>query len=184
MNVCFNTGSINLNTLLGANADLGGTWTNQNGTPAPTNYAIPSGTSSLDFIYETSGILCPSDQTHITVNIDSLNTDPANQSISLCSLDPPFNLTTLYPGCPNVQFYSPSGTLLSVMLNPATFSSNTITVEMPSNNSCPDGIGEIAVNIDTPFWTTDTSYISVCQDANTFDLNSALPAVLQGGGAW
>lgn len=184
VSVCYNSGNIDLTSLLGANADQDGIWTNLNGNPVPTSYTLPTGTSSLGFIYETAGQLCPTDQAVITINIDSLSTDPANQSISLCSLDPPFNLSALYPGCPNVQFYSPSGALLSPVLNPNTFSGNLIIVEMPSNNSCPDGIGQISVSIDTPFWTTDTVSISVCQDDGTFDLNSALPATLQGGGSW
>ncbi|MFM7730501.1 MAG: gliding motility-associated C-terminal domain-containing protein, partial [Flavobacteriales bacterium] len=184
LHVCYDSGSISLSALLSAAADANGVWLDASGNTLNNNYPIPQTNTSINLTYFVAGSLCPSDLAVYTIFIDSLTTDPPNQSITLCSLDSPFNLTTLYPGCPNVSFYTPSGTLISPILNPNTYSGNTILVEMPSTNTCPDGVGQISVNIENPFWTTDTAFVSVCQTAETYDLNSALPAVLQSGGSW
>lgn len=180
--ICQSDANINLGTLLSSNASSGGIWTL--GSNAVSNIYDPLNAGVFNFEYTVQGIECPDDAANITVYVQPSVAEPISQSVFLCSLQDPVNLTDYFPSLADVYFEDFSGALISSAFDPALQSTTTINVINPSGNACPDQEGQLTVHVVYPAIQNGTTTIEVCRSSDFYNLNSALPISSVGLGSW
>jgi gliding motility-associated-like protein len=180
--LCSNTSQVNLFSVLQPTVVGTGTWL-FNGSPVNPS-VIPGGSSTLSYTYQVSGVICPPDVSIHTLVFDPITADPPDQTLTLCSSDPAQDLNTLYPGFTGLLFSSSTGQSISSLIQPATTSSQVVTVVNPSQNACPASSGSIVISVDQPSFLSQSITIDVCESQGSLFLESLAPTLDFTTGAW
>ena len=170
--VCENITSLNLNGQLSGGADTGGQWTDVSGNSVSNIFIPQSGISSYDFQYHVNGTVCPADQSSLHIQLEQLPTDPQDINLSFCQLDPIVDLSTYYPTFPLIEFELQNGTPHSGSFDPSIGNDLIVMAVLPSGNSCPDGEGEMIIQVVDPLFENPNNTVDLCITAGTFNLES------------
>lgn len=180
--LCETDNNFNLNSLLSQNATGGGSWELAGNTIS--NLFTPDQTGQVQVLYQVDGIECPDDEALFTLTIQPAAPDPINQTIYLCSLQDPVELTDYFPGMPGVYFETSGGALVSSSFDPESLPSSTYYVINPSTNACPDQEGSLVIEVVYPLIENGTSSVELCRGTALFNLNSTIPPQAVGQGNW
>jgi gliding motility-associated-like protein len=180
--ICESTPLFNLNSMLSSNASQSGSWF-LNNNAISSNY-IPTSAGTFNLVYSVNAVACTDDVANFTLEVQSATPIPSNQSVYLCSLGEPINLTNYYPGNPNVYFETQDGILVNDEFNPATQSDAVYNAINQSVNECPDQSGQISIDVIEPVFEVESISVDICRSTDIFSLNTVLPASALGLGTW
>jgi gliding motility-associated-like protein len=180
--MCESGPSLNLNSMLSANATLGGIWESNNAVVS--NMFMPTSAVNAAFTYEVFGTACPDDAASFTVFVQPAVNALNDTTIYLCSLQDPIQLDGFYSNLSNVSFQNMAGASISPIFDPELLPTQDITVINISGNTCPNQSCTMTVTVVNPVIENGTSDIDVCRSATLFDLNTTIPVVAVGLGTW
>jgi hypothetical protein len=181
--ICQSLSLFDLNSTVSANATPGGTWRNSLGATVSNAVSIPA-IGNYQFSYNVGGGDCASDQAIINISVVGFNPNIPATSVSLCSTDASFDLSSLYAAYPTVVFQSASGASISNLLNPATAVSGVLTAVYPSTNVCPNRTANVTVTINTPAFSSRTVSYALCETTSSLDLSTLATGINFSNGTW
>ncbi|MBX7052747.1 MAG: gliding motility-associated C-terminal domain-containing protein [Flavobacteriales bacterium] len=184
ISVCENLSSLNLNGQLSAGTDTGGQWTDISGNQVSNIFTPQSGINQYSFQYHAEGNICPDDQSTLSITLEALPDNPQDIDLSFCYDAPVVDLQEYYPTFPAIVFELPNGNSYSGIFDPAVSSDATIMAVQPSGNSCPDGEGEINIDVILPLFDNTGTSVDVCITEGVFDLSGVDPDANANNGIW
>lgn len=180
--VCESVNSVNLSNYLSVGTSPNGVWTNSNNNPITPNITL-AGPTTQTYTYSVNGTYCPDDESEIILVVEGETPPPGNTQLTLCSESDPIDLNDLY-SLNDLEFQDGLGNSISNIFDPSMNSTQELIVISPSQNSCPDGISVIDIEIENPSFTDDTVSAEVCNSALVFDLNSTNNQINFNNGNW
>ncbi len=181
--VCQNGSPVDLFTLLGANAQPGGSWTPSlaSGTGVFNPLIDPPGS----YVYTVSSNgPCPADSASVTVSITTPPNAGTDATLPVCSNSAPINLFALLG-----SLAQPGGTWTPTLSNPGFFnpaldSAGTYTYTVAGNAPCGSDSATVNISIiQSPNAGVSTT-LNICANAAPVDLFAALGPQAQQGGTW
>ncbi|MCC6599398.1 MAG: gliding motility-associated C-terminal domain-containing protein [Crocinitomicaceae bacterium] len=181
--VCYNAVPFDMTGELGGTPDPGGTWFNSSNTPV-TGIFDPLTNSPGVYRYHVDGATpCVDQDAFLTITIVSTNPSGADNSISLCSSDPPFNLFSQLGGSPIAggTWYNSQNQAIGDTFDPGMQPSGIYTYIFPNVGCFPTG-ANLTISI-TPLPNAGLDQqIPICENAGTFSLIPGQGATA--GGTW
>ncbi|WMN12843.1 T9SS type A sorting domain-containing protein [Marivirga salinae] len=198
--VCNSETAFDLTTGLDGSQYFGGTWSDDNGSGAiiSGDFADFTGVSpgTYDFTYTVTGPgACPDDSETVSINVEA---EPSagtyiGVAAEICTLDPPFDLSTLLDGSQDGGgFWNDiSGSEASISGDLADFGPvlpGTYDFEyvVTGAGSCPSATEVVTVNLSPP--PNAGTYLGTpgeaCTNDSAFDLSILLDGTEDLGGAW
>ncbi len=182
--ICRNVTSVNLNGLISQGTSTGGTWLNASGVTVPSTFIPPATGNTFTFTYSVNGVVCPADNSLITINIENPPVAPPSITLSVCSEDAAINLAGLYPQFPNIAFENSNGTPAGSLFDPSGGNNANFVAVQSSLNSCPDGEGTVAIVVVQPLFPISYLDMELCASLVNFNLESLDPDANVAGGVW
>lgn len=183
--LCSDDGATNLFTLLGPNADAGGTWTD------PANNVVtgvfdPAVDPAGIYTYALVGVApCTSDDAVVTVSVSQALSAGSNGSISVCSTEPAFDLFTILTGSPDPGgSWAFGGTAVGSLFTPGTSTAGVYTYSVTPGVPCAQQSATVTVSITANASAGLDNSIALCDDMPVVTLISQLLGTPDPGGAW
>ncbi|MFZ1693351.1 MAG: gliding motility-associated C-terminal domain-containing protein, partial [Flavobacteriales bacterium] len=185
IDLCPGSAAVNLFNLLGGSPQAGGTWTHPNGTSfnGVFNPATdPAGAQT----YSIAGVACPTSTAIITVNLLQGPNAGANNSISVCSTQASFNLTTQLAGTPdaNGTWTDAQGNAVASTFNPMSQGSGIFTYTVPGIGNCPDAQATLSITVNIAPLAGTSGTLTLCASSAQESLFDGLSGTLDAGGTW
>lgn len=192
--VCEAETAVDLFSLLGGTPDLGGVWTDDDGTGAMAAGIFDASAVALgtyDFSYFISGSgPCPGATTTVTVSVVTAADAGGNGATTLCNDLSSFDLFTLLTGTP-----TSGGSWLdndaTGALSGQTFDATQVgagvysfTYIANSLGVCPDDSADVTITVNQAPDGGNNGVIPVCQGNTGVDLFSGLLGTPDAGGTW
>ncbi|MBA4134974.1 MAG: hypothetical protein C0525_09640, partial [Flavobacterium sp.] len=186
--LCENNPSQDLFTLLGANAQSGGTW----------SPALASGTGVFNpavdlagtYIYTVGGGLCSSDTATVSVAVSQApNAGGVGQVLNVCESTTAIDLATGLDGTQDTGVWNDddtTGALSGSIFNPTIVGVGTyhFTYTVTGNTPCANASSTVTVVVNPSPIAGVSSTISFCATDSTQDLFPLLGNTAQTGGTW
>ena len=184
LSVCSNEDPVDLFTLLGTNAQPGGTW----------SPALASGTGMFDPAIETSGVYtytvtgsaaCGTDSATVTVTVTPGPDAGQNGTMTICVNSTPEDLFNFLNGTPQVGgTWSPALASGTGVFNPAVDAPGLYTYTFEGNQPCDNDTATVLVTVN-PVPNAGTSGTAFfCTNHAPADLITFLGGTPQAGGTW
>ncbi|WP_345088064.1 gliding motility-associated C-terminal domain-containing protein, partial [Flavobacterium cheonhonense] len=185
---CENNPPQDLFTLLGANAQSGGTW----------SPALASGTGVFNpavdlagtYIYTVGGGLCSSDTATVSVSVSQApNSGGVGQVLNVCESTTAIDLATGLDGTQDTGVWNDddtTGALTGAIFNPTIVGVGTyhFTYTVTGNAPCANAFSTVTVIVHpSPIAGTD-GVLTVCSTDGSQDLFGLLGSTAQTGGTW
>jgi gliding motility-associated-like protein len=176
---CSNGTLQDLFTLLGSNAETGGTWS----PPLTSGTGIfdPSVDLAGIYTYTVNSSYCSSDSASVTVSIiQAPNPGVITTPLEVCLTSTSLDLNTALDGSQDAGVWTDddaTGQLSGSIFNPSLAGVGTyhFTYTVTGSSPCIDATNTLEVNvIQAPNAGTFTGIVSVCPSAGVFDLNTLL----------
>lgn len=184
LEVCINSSSIDLFTLLGPTAESGGSW----------SPILNSGTGVFNPAIDTSNIYTYSvgptttctepDTASIALTVQQTPIAGTDTSIDFCISDAAVDLFTLLSGADAGGTWSPELSSGSGLIDPSVDTAGAYTYTLAATTSCPGDEAVITVGItNQPDAGNDTS-IALCTNNDPIDLFTLLGSEADTNGTW
>lgn len=185
--LCSNGGAFSLFSLLGPNAQVGGTWTDPDGEVHSGNF-LPGVDDSGTYRYTVNGQSpCTSDFALVTVVVNQAAQAGCNGLRVTCSNSEPFVLFDVLGCAPNPNggvWRNPLGEVHSGIYLPGTSQPGVYTYTVTGQAPCSDASAQVTViENQAPDAGTDASR-TVCSDQSIVDLFNELGGNPDTGGSW
>ncbi len=187
---CSSFAPVALSSFLTCSPDANGQWYDPVGDPH-TGTFDPAVNGSGSYAYIVPGVgSCPNDTAFVSVNlVQAPEAGPDNQSFSICSTDPTFNLFTLLgpdadPG--GTWQYLPGGNPINHtgIYNPVIDQPGSYRYTVPGTLPCPNDVALINVTEPVAPNAGCPATVSVCSSQGSFIMRLSLGCSPQTGGAW
>ena len=184
LDLCSNTGAIDMIAVLGASA--GGTWTDPNGN-GHGDFFDPFIDLPGTYTYTIAG-LPPCTFAMGTVDV-AVNNPPQTGTVSVtsaCSGDAPLDLFPLFFGLadPGGTWTDPDGAPFDGILDPGSDASGDYTYTVPGSLPCPDGVSIMQVTINPSPDAGAPGGLTICAQGDPIDLFLSLLGTPDAGGTW
>ncbi|HRD54549.1 MAG TPA: gliding motility-associated C-terminal domain-containing protein, partial [Flavobacteriales bacterium] len=185
IDLCPGSAAVNLFNLLGGSPQAGGTWAHPNGT-AFNGVFNPSTDPAGAQTYSIDGIACSASTAIVTVNLLQGPNAGANNSISVCSTQAPFNLTAQLAGTPdaNGTWTNAQGAAVASTFNPASQGSGLFTYTVPGIGNCPDAQATLNITVNVAPLAGTSGTLTLCASSAQESLFDGLSGTLDAGGTW
>ena len=185
ISVCSSSGAVQLFPLLGAGAQVGGTWKLQS-TGAPfSGTFLPSVNGTGTYVYTVQGQgTCPSDSALVSVVLNQASNAGVGGPVTLCSNASPVLLFTLLTNSPASNgFWTGPGAVPGIF-QPGVDPSGTYTYTVPGLAGCNSASAFLVISVNTATDAGNSTSLSVCSTDGAIDLLTQLGGGPQGGGTW
>ena len=180
LDVCSNSGPVDLFTILGGNPDSGGTW----------NPALSSGTGVFDPAVDPAGVYtyaitssCGNDGATVTVNVNQASNAGVNAVVDLCENDSSVDLFTILGGNPDSGgTWNPALSSGTGIFDPAIDSSGIYTYTITS--PCGNDSATVTVNVNQAPNAGSDAVVDLCDTDSPVDLFTVLSGNPDSGGTW
>ncbi|WP_333601489.1 hypothetical protein, partial [Flavobacterium sp.] len=184
--ICTNSAPYDLFTLLGPNAQSGGTWTNPSNAVV-TSIFNPAVDAAGDYTYTLTGTNpCDNDQAVITIIIKPVPDAGTDGSGTLCTNAPSADLFTYLGGTPQTGgiWTDSSNATVSNMFNPAVAAGvYTFTYTIVGGVGCSPASADVTITVvQSPIAGADGA-LATCPNITSLDLTTGLDGT-QGAGTW
>ncbi|MCB9171103.1 MAG: gliding motility-associated C-terminal domain-containing protein [Flavobacteriales bacterium] len=185
MDVCDNGTPVNMITVLGGNPPAGGDWTDPNGL-AHNGTFVPGTDMDGAYTYAVGvGSNCASSGTATFTTVPHVD---AGQDVSLayCSSNGPDDLFLNIPGTPMTggAWLDPNNGAFSGTLHPGTDPEGDYHYVVNGSGPCPNDTSTISVAIPQYMDPGLDDALTLCTDADTLDMITALGGTPDAGGTW
>jgi len=188
LNLCDDS-SASINLLSVINGSNGGLWT---GSPSLANGDLGTlDTSLLDlgtyqYTYTISqNNACTETSSTATVIVSEAQSAGEDNSLAICSNEPPVDLFNLLGGSPNTGgSWSPPLASGSGVFNPNIDSSGEYRYTLTARGGCLEDVASIFVNLSNAPNTGSDATLDICNDGSSVDLLTLLGAGVDSGGSW
>lgn len=183
--VCSTSGSQNLFTLLGPNAQSGGSWVGPGGPHS--SILIPSTDQPGSYVYTVPGLApCPNDQAFVTVVINGAPNAGSNGLAIICNDTVPFQLINVLNGTPqlNGTWTNPSGGTHTGIFLPGTNPAGVYTYTVSGVAPCANATAQATIIQNDAPDAGENGVVAVCSNQAAFDLFDELSGTPDGGGDW
>lgn len=183
--LCSNSGSVDLFQLLTGDPDLSGTWTDPDGA-AHTGTFIPSQDEEGDYTYHVDGLPpCLSDSSIITVTIiDAPNPGASTQNI-ICDNSPPFSLIDLLGGNPDLGgSWSFSGASHNGIFLPGNDDEGVYTYTVQGSVVCDPDSSTVTIIVNEEVYAGQNGSATFCSSDGSTNLFPFLNNNPDAGGFW
>ncbi len=185
IDLCSNSGIVDLFDSLGGSPETGGSW----------SPVLSSGTGLFDPAIDPEGIYtytiasttpCPDVSATVAVGIETVPEAGLDGSIDLCSIDAPVNLFDSLGGTPDVGgTWSPALSSGTGIFDPSLDSAGNYTYTISgSTGVCPDNTAIVNVTVSQIPNPGIDADLNVCSNDGPIDLFDVLGGTPQPGGAW
>ncbi|MBK6755431.1 MAG: gliding motility-associated C-terminal domain-containing protein [Flavobacteriales bacterium] len=184
--VCSTDGPVDLFALLGAAAQLGGSWTAPGGGPH-SGMLDPGSDSTGDYDYLVQGTVpCIDDDATVSVSITTQLSAGTNANIQICDTGAPLNLFTALGGAPDPggSWTDPNGVPCTSTFTPGLSLGGNYSYAHPAVAPCPTVSSLVTVNVVTQPDAGIGGAFDVCATDPSFQLFSLLLGTPQLAGAW
>jgi gliding motility-associated-like protein len=175
-------------TLLGTNAQSGGTWSPE--LASGTGVFNPAVDLADTYTYTVGGGLCSSDTATVSVTVSQApNAGGVGQVLNVCESDTAIDLTTGLDGTQDVGVWNDddtTGALSGAIFNPTIVGVGTyhFTYTVTGNAPCANASSTVTVVVHpSPIAGTD-GVLTVCSTDGSQDLFALLGSTAQTGGTW
>lgn len=151
VDLCTSDAPIDLFTLLGPNADAGGTWTLPGGAPFSGTFN-PAVDPAGPCIYLVAGVApCVDVTATVTVNVVAAQDPGADASVTVCGSGTAFNLTDSLGGTPVAggSWTAPGGAAHSDVFDPAVDANGIYTYTVAGGTAC-EATATVTVAVQVP----------------------------------
>ncbi len=177
--VCSDGVAVDLTTLLGGNADAGGTW-------IPGSTHVP-GTGTQVYNYVVNGIApCPNDTAYISITENVATNAGIDASSNICAGSDPFDLLTLLGPTADATgtWTDPNNAPFSGTFDPATSQTGTYIYVVAGAGSCTNDTAEVVIDIVPTADAGTSGSTTVCSSGASFDLFALLGGSPDIDGLW
>ncbi|MBS1583422.1 MAG: gliding motility-associated C-terminal domain-containing protein, partial [Bacteroidetes bacterium] len=167
-------------------ADEGGSWTGPDGLPHSIVFD-PTVDGSGTYTYSLAGDPpCPSDAATVIVNVVAEPDAGSAGARTFCTSDAPTSLFEALGGTPDMggTWTDPNGILHGADLDPATDATGPYTYTVAASQPCPSASSVVTITIQAMPDAGNDGMRSLCTNAGSTDLFSALGGTPQAGGSW
>ncbi len=185
--LCETSGALNLITLLGPNAQLGGTWRRASDNASHSGTIFPTLDVSDTYIYRVTGLApCTLDEASVEVTINASPEAGCNGLLTICDDDLPVSLFTLLGCTPQVPGFwlDPDGALHSGVFVPSNDGSGVYAYVVAGTAPCTNDTALVTVIVNEAPDAGDNNAIVVCSDEANFSLVTRLGGTPDPGGEW
>jgi gliding motility-associated-like protein len=185
--LCETSGAVDLFTLLGPNAQLGGTWRRGSNNAPHSGIIIPSVDVSDTYIYRVTGLApCTLDEASVQVTINASPEAGCNGLLTICDDGLPVSLFTLLGCTPQVPGFwlEPDGALHSGVFVPGSDGPGVYAYVVAGTAPCANDTALVTVIVNQAPDAGDNNAIVVCSDEANFALFDRLGGSPDAGGEW
>jgi gliding motility-associated-like protein len=183
--ICANSVPYDLFTLLGPNAQAGGTWTNPSNAVV-SNTFNPATDIAGDYTYTLTGTNpCDNDHAVITIITTPIPNAGTDSSPTICTNAGSVDLFTYLGGTPQTGgvWTNSGGTTISNIFDPTVNTSGVYTYTVTGGFGCSPASANITVIVlQSPIAGADGA-LPTCPNITSLDLNTGLDGT-QGSGTW
>lgn len=180
--ICITNTPLDLNTVLSANADLGGTFRDAQGNVV-SNIVNLNNTQLLQFTYEVATPSCPTDIANIVLAIVAPPVAPLSQNASICDTGQLVNLNDYYQTIVFPEWQDATGNAISPQWNPI-LGQHQFTITSASNNACPSSDATLTLQVNQPLFPSAQLSENVCIGDSPIDLNDYVNPTFLPLGHW
>ncbi|GLB52379.1 protein of unknown function precursor; adhesin [Neptunitalea chrysea] len=183
--VCPSAGTFDLTTLLDGSQNLGGTWSDTNGTVInPIDVSTFIG-GSYDYTYEVTN-LCGTASTTVTFTVPDMVDAGVDATFDICATGIATDLFSELGGTPETGgIWSPALSSGTGVFDPALDAAGVYTYTVTSAGACYQASASVTVTISgAPSSGVFTGSQEVCPSIGTFDLNLLLDGSQDTSGDW
>ncbi|MCB9169815.1 MAG: gliding motility-associated C-terminal domain-containing protein [Flavobacteriales bacterium] len=184
--LCSDGPTIPLFVQLAGTPEVGGVWTDPNGS---INFGLvaPAVDPSGAYIYTVAGIApCVNAQAQVIVTINTAPEAGVGGQTLLCSAQSPTDLYDALGGNPNIggAWTDPNGNIFIQPLDPGGALQGTYTYTVNGTIPCASDQATVTVTIEQQPSAGSDGVITVCDQSGPFDLFAELLGMPDAGGTW
>jgi gliding motility-associated-like protein len=187
LGVCSSDPATELISLLGPNAQVGGSWTVPGGA-AGTGVFTPGTSVDGVYTYTIAGVApCITTSATVTVTTTAAANPGTNATFATCVTGPAVDLFPELGGAPSPggAWTTPAGTPFNGNIDPATAASGIHTYTLPANGPCPAASATVDVTIIQAPNAGTNGTVNLCSSpTQAYPLVSGLGGSPQPGGTW
>lgn len=187
INLCETSGAVNLFTLLGPTAQIGGSWRRASNGEAHSGIVLPATDPSDTYIYRVAGVPpCGFDEASVQVTINQSPEAGCNGLITLCNDQLPVNLFTLLgcsPQSPGI-WLDPDLDLFSGVFIPGDDEPGVYSYVVSGNAPCANDTALVTVIVNDAPDAGSNNAILICSDEANVPLITRLGGTPDPGGVW
>jgi gliding motility-associated-like protein len=185
--LCETSGAVNLFTLLGPTAQIGGTWRRASNGQVHSGTIVPATDESDTYIYRVTGVPpCGFDEASVQVTINASPEAGCNGLITMCDDQLPvnlFSLLTCSPQSPGI-WLDPDLALHSGVFIPGDDEPGVYSYVVAGSAPCSNDTALVTVIVnDAPDAGTNNA-ILICSDEPNIQLIGRLGGTPDAGGVW
>ena len=181
---CSSSPALDLFTLLGNTAQLGGIWTPT--MASGTGVFDPAVDAAVLYTYIVTGTSpCPDSQATVNVTVNPVPDAGTGGTVPICSNANPINLFASLTGTPQSGgTWSPPLASGTGIFNPAVDVAGDYDYTITGIAPCADAVATITVNITAGPEAGQNGNVTLCLNSATEDLFTHLGVTAQAGGTW
>ncbi|MBK6539893.1 MAG: gliding motility-associated C-terminal domain-containing protein [Flavobacteriales bacterium] len=184
---CSDDASVVLFSLLGGTPDVGGSWTDGNNAPHGATFD-PGADDAGVYTYTAQGLPpCADALATVSITVTEAPEAGLSTSVSVCSIDPPFNLLDSLGGTPDAggTWTDPNSVVVPTgVFQPGVSQQGTYTYTVTGQPPCTDAVATVQVGVETSPSAGTNATLSICSDAPNVDLFTLLGGTPDAGGNW
>ncbi len=186
LSVCSTGGSVNLFTLLGPDAQPGGTWSIQgSGSPFSGTF-VPSTNTTGVYVYTVTGVApCSNDVALVSVTLNQAPNAGFNGLVTICANSGPFNLLDHLNGSPqaNGNWTGPNGPHSGIFI-PGSDTGGIYTYTVNGAAPCTNATAQVTVIQNEQPNAGQNGVAQICSNQPPFQLIDHLSGSPDEGGNW
>src|SRR5690554_3128477 len=184
VDICSNSGPIDLFSSLGGTPEVGGTW----------SPALSSGTGIYDPLIDNPGVYtytvfgtppCGDDTANVIVTLTQAPDAGLDAILDLCEDDSPVDLFEVLGGTPNPGGeWSPTLSSGTGVFNPQVDSAGVYNYTVSGTSPCADDSATVTISITPSADAGLDGYLGLCETDSPVDLFTILGGTPDSGGTW
>ncbi|HLV93418.1 MAG TPA: gliding motility-associated C-terminal domain-containing protein [Aequorivita sp.] len=184
VDICSNSGPIDLFSSLGGTPEVGGTW----------SPALSSGTGIYDPLIDNPGVYtytvfgtppCGDDTANVIVTLTQAPDAGLDAILDLCEDDSPVDLFEVLGGTPNPGGeWSPTLSSGTGVFNPQVDSAGVYNYTVSGTSPCADDSATVTISITPAADAGIDGYLGLCETDSPVDLFTILGGTPDSGGTW
>jgi hypothetical protein len=156
--------------------DTGGSWT-ANGVALSFPVSFDSFSLPFELNYQLNPVVCPQDESTITINLDEELPDFPDLEFEMCSSDENIIITDLAPeGYSDLLFSSPNPVFDDGIFEPSLLEDGVLTIEVVSNSACPNSSFQSSFSVAELLIASEEISSLNCANGELILLNDFFPA--------
>lgn len=184
--LCSTNGAFDLLSVLGGNPSGSGTWSDPAGDPVSSTFTPGTSPTGI-YAYSVPGNApCANDTAFLTVVVNTAPVAGGNASVTICSIDPSFNMVDVLSGTPDAggMWTAPDASPSDGIYTPGSSLTGGYTYMVPGITPCLNATAVLVVNENRQPVAGANATLELCSTDAPVDLFTVLGGAPDPGGAW